>query len=1077
MVQCSGGTVGNGGPLRQAQQVQRLAEHRARLVDDEIVMGQEQHLRVRRKGLQFTQARGGALSIEGDEQVVRDERQGGPAVEVHVERGEAQRKIELVAGALAHLAGVDVAAVGPASTQLRPATLLVHHQSIEGSQRQARETRRGPLQQRSLALVAELAQRPVEHPAGDAHLQVSFGRGRQTGDRALPVELCRSRATAADGRQRIRGLLRLHRQPLHPRGFFAQPRLQGLQFDAQGVELLAGRFDHQRLEVQSVAGRPQLVLRGADLLAQLLAVLPGRHPVLEQGQRGHVRRREQRRQRVADHALFDLREGDRSAGLLDIARGFEPLPLLLLGRVECRPETVRDVGRRLRIRGLPRMHLRKQRGCLGREGQQLLRHGDDTPLLELLDPVQERAEITEPRQHRLGFSDRSRAQLHATGGFLPVLLPMPQRGLRCGDVVAALFECGEGLGEPARSALPADGPGPVLRHRQLGRARTPPRQPARLQRSQFVARLRLGRLRPAQVVPDLCERPLRRLESRGILGALDAAVRQFVGAADPATELGDRIGQRHRARGDPLPQVVAIQTCREQILAPHQRAIARARARQSLGVAVRLPEAAAFGTRIAQRLPRFAQSRFDRIQFGRADRLQRQRTAELDVHLRQRRARPLHLALGAQLFLAPLREPGHALGLLGDQRLQLGATRRGRDPLPHGGGLGIRPAQIGQQVAQRLALAGQLGAPAQEIPREIRHPRRGRGEFPDRGGRCEHRCIGRQRRQLLTRPCREDFLGALRLDRPGNPAASLCEHLRRIRRQGRQGAQRRELPAQHPELHELRRGATDALQARQRAAQPAQRLVRRGQLRLRGIAGIVRGTPARDRHRRGLHGPARLLVGVMRLVPRAVARPARRPDLLGFSAQRLAQRTEAADARGRLEELPPRVIRALEDPLAAGAQARVIEAAHALEELARHATECGSQHAFGDLAAVRILQCRLAPLAPHQLQRTSGHVQTGRQRQFRAVVAERPGRLVADAEEKIPERRAQRRLPGLVAADDQVEVLSRARELEALLTEVAEAGEIEPRETHGLSALRRAARSARASGRGSRRRDARPGRP
>ena len=30
--------MGNGGPLRQAQQVQRLAEHRARLVDDEIVM-------------------------------------------------------------------------------------------------------------------------------------------------------------------------------------------------------------------------------------------------------------------------------------------------------------------------------------------------------------------------------------------------------------------------------------------------------------------------------------------------------------------------------------------------------------------------------------------------------------------------------------------------------------------------------------------------------------------------------------------------------------------------------------------------------------------------------------------------------------------------------------------------------------------------------------------------------------------------------------------------------------------------------------------------------------------------------
>ena len=103
--------MGNDGPIRQAQQVQRLAEHRARLVDDEIVMGQEQHLSVRRKGLQFPQARGGALSIEGDEQVVRDERQGGPAVEVHVERGEAQRKIWKdpieIAPAFVHLALQD----------------------------------------------------------------------------------------------------------------------------------------------------------------------------------------------------------------------------------------------------------------------------------------------------------------------------------------------------------------------------------------------------------------------------------------------------------------------------------------------------------------------------------------------------------------------------------------------------------------------------------------------------------------------------------------------------------------------------------------------------------------------------------------------------------------------------------------------------------------------------------------------------------------------------------------------------------------------------------------------------------
>jgi hypothetical protein len=88
-----------------------FAEGPAAEWEEVLVVGEEQHLGTGSHGGEHRQNGAGAFVIEGDEEVIEDERHGFVGGEVGFEGGEAEGEEELVAGALAEVFHGDRAAV------------------------------------------------------------------------------------------------------------------------------------------------------------------------------------------------------------------------------------------------------------------------------------------------------------------------------------------------------------------------------------------------------------------------------------------------------------------------------------------------------------------------------------------------------------------------------------------------------------------------------------------------------------------------------------------------------------------------------------------------------------------------------------------------------------------------------------------------------------------------------------------------------------------------------------------------------------------------------------------------------
>ena len=98
------------------------AERAQRQLDHARVVGEEHHLRARAQLAQHRQRRARALVVEVHERVVEDERQHRAALDEALDAGDAQREVELIAGAVAQN-GLAYA-VGDARLQLFEAAIF-----------------------------------------------------------------------------------------------------------------------------------------------------------------------------------------------------------------------------------------------------------------------------------------------------------------------------------------------------------------------------------------------------------------------------------------------------------------------------------------------------------------------------------------------------------------------------------------------------------------------------------------------------------------------------------------------------------------------------------------------------------------------------------------------------------------------------------------------------------------------------------------------------------------------------------------------------------------------------------------
>src|SRR5690348_923221 len=87
---------------RQRNAANRGTQGFSRDLQQVLVMGEEQDLRLLGELAQDAEAGRRALVVEVDEQVVRDERHGLGMVEIILYRGDPEREVELVRSAGAH---------------------------------------------------------------------------------------------------------------------------------------------------------------------------------------------------------------------------------------------------------------------------------------------------------------------------------------------------------------------------------------------------------------------------------------------------------------------------------------------------------------------------------------------------------------------------------------------------------------------------------------------------------------------------------------------------------------------------------------------------------------------------------------------------------------------------------------------------------------------------------------------------------------------------------------------------------------------------------------------------------------
>ena len=195
-----------------------LGQRRARDLDQVAVVGEDQHLRLGRQLGERGEDPLGALVVGLQQDVVEEDRHGLGGGDVALDRGEAQREEELLAGAVAQLRHAAARAVGGDGDQdVLVALVDVGLQARVALAGQGGEERVGARQQRTLVGGAVAGDRVTQHALGEAGAGVALGQlldlGLQArlGLRGLRCLLgaLQARELVAGAGQRLAGLVAL----------------------------------------------------------------------------------------------------------------------------------------------------------------------------------------------------------------------------------------------------------------------------------------------------------------------------------------------------------------------------------------------------------------------------------------------------------------------------------------------------------------------------------------------------------------------------------------------------------------------------------------------------------------------------------------------------------------------------------------------------------------------------------------------------------------------------------------------------------------------------------------------------
>ena len=179
----------------------------------------------------------------------------------------------------------------------------------------------------------------------------------------------------------------------------------------------------------------------------------------------------------------------------------------------------------------------------------------------------------------------------------------------------------------------------------------------------------------------------------------------------------------------------------------------------------------------------------------------------------------------------------------------------------------------------------------------------------------------------------------------------------------------------------------------------------------------------------GLELAAGRLEGIQRLVVGPLLRAGLGPLAARLLFQRLQHLAELVDARGRLEQHAPEIVRRLEDAGAARNQRGMVQRIHLLEEQPVRAAQPGIQRLLSQGGIGRAAQRLPVALAALEGELLATMLQHRAQAHQRLVVQEIQRGARMDAEQQIADGRPGGRLAGLVGTDDQVDVLLRLRQL------------------------------------------------